>query len=684
MKKTKLLSLVLAFLLILTSSVWVFAEETQPVNLMTDEMVTLRDNIADVIKDVEDGWTAMDMAAYATIPDTTIRMSDATKQKVLNSCIQGAQVENVSASDQARIEIVLKSIGIDSSELYSLNSDTPFDNGAALKNANHTAGGHYAAPWILIADILGNVNLSEEQKTSLIDVLNTNSSDGTFGYEWEGVSYPDYDTAAVVLTAVAPVYSTNDTAKTMADEIILSLENNIAENGSFGSANTDAMVIIGYIAMGKNPQELKHPVSEKTVIDGLMSYVNESNNGFTFYGLENYLATEQGFRALVALSNFSGTTYNIYDFSENTTVAGRETSDQEEGEILPPPEEETGFTVTLTVETKDEKWIDNASVLVEEGATVYDAFVSAISSAGMSQEGAENGYVRSITKDGVTLSEFGNGKNSGWLYKVNGTKSTVGLKSYTIYENDEIVWYYVEDWKTSGGITNGYGGGYGGSGGGSSGGSSGGSGGGSGSSKEDNKDVEEIPEEVPEEIPEEIPIKVFADTQNHWASEAVSYVTTEGIMKGISDDEFAPDEKLTRAMLVTMLYRLSGDVLDGNYTEFTDVSEDAWYTEAVNWAVKSGITDGMGDGTFGADVPVTREQLALFLMRYANLCEVDTTVDDIITDNETSQWAQEAVSWANKTGLISGYDNGSLYPKNNATRAEIATVFMRYIENIIK
>ena len=146
---------------------------------------------------------------------------------------------------------------------------------------------------------------------------------------------------------------------------------------------------------------------------------------------------------------------------------------------------------------------------------------------------------------------------------------------------------------------------------------------------------------------------------------------------------FAPDEKLTRGMLVTMLYRLSGDEVSGE-NDFSDVSDDAWYAEAVVWALEKGITSGYGDGTFGADDEVTREQLAVFLMRYAGIDNEETDTEKFEDDDMISDWAKSSVLWAKANGIVSGRDDGTFDGMGNATRAEIATVFMRFCENVLK
>ncbi len=635
-------------------------EKSPASQTVNSEIITLRDNIANVVKDVEDGWSAFDIAAYSALCDAAYSMSDATKQTIINDYIDEAASDTATAYDRARIEIVLRSLGVDSTQLYTINSNTEINNAQSLKEADFTASGHYAAPWVLLANLQGNLNLTDEQIAALITLLEQNSANGTFGYEWDGVQYPNPDTAAAVLAALAPLYDTNAQAKALCDEILAAFAAMINETGSFGSANSDAMVIIGLTAMGKNPAELKHATTKKSVIDGLLSYVNEANNGFTFGGAENYLATEQGLRALVALCAYAGEAYNIYNFGNAEVTPGRQENAESITPSLPSPDA-SQITVTITIKADTQFWVNNMSVKIPQGGTVYDAFVKVIEAKNMTAVGAEKGYIRSITKNGVTLTEFDKGKNSGWLYKVNGEKPSVGLTDYVLDSKDNIVWYYTEDWTIGGSIVGG---------------------GGSVSSKPEEPDKE--PAETPEE-PEITPVPEFSDVENHWAKEGISYVSALGIMNGVAEGEFAPDEKLTRGMLVTMLYRLSGDEAAGE-NEFSDVASDAWYCEAAGWAAKAGITAGYGDGTFGADDEVTREQLVVFLMRYVSYMKIETQeADDTFADNdEISHWALLAAAWAKSAGLVSGREDGSFDPKNSATRGEIATVFMRFCENILK
>ena len=145
---------------------------------------------------------------------------------------------------------------------------------------------------------------------------------------------------------------------------------------------------------------------------------------------------------------------------------------------------------------------------------------------------------------------------------------------------------------------------------------------------------------------------------------------------------------MTRAMLVTVLYRLEGSpvVIVGDY--FTDVPEDSWYAPAVTWARVTRVVDGIGNGLFAPDSYVTREQVATILCRYAQRKGVDVFVEydfeSFADASSVSAYAVESMSWAIASGLIGGVGNNTLEPQGSATRAQVATILMRYCLNIIE
>ncbi len=192
--------------------------------------------------------------------------------------------------------------------------------------------------------------------------------------------------------------------------------------------------------------------------------------------------------------------------------------------------------------------------------------------------------------------------------------------------------------------------------------------------------------EVPEEPGETGWTNPFTDVaEGAWYYDPVRYSCENGLMSGYGDGRFGPDDILSRAQLAQILYDLEGRPAVAYTNSFTDVAADAWYAGAVAWASASGIVDGYGDGRFGPNDPVTREQLAAMLYRYAGTPAVGVSELALLgrfPDGEAvGGWAREAVAWAVAGGLISGTDGGALAPRGGATRAQAATILMRFAEN---
>ena len=183
------------------------------------------------------------------------------------------------------------------------------------------------------------------------------------------------------------------------------------------------------------------------------------------------------------------------------------------------------------------------------------------------------------------------------------------------------------------------------------------------------------------------PSKKFADVdQNQWYHEAVDFSIVEGLMNGTSETTYEPLSTTTRAMIVTMLYRLEGEPEVDHEIGFEDVAADTWYTEAIRWAEAEGIVNGYSETEFGPNDYVTREQMVTILHRYAEYKGIATDKRDDLKafpDAEAvSAWALDAMQWAVEAELIEGM-NGVLNPTGDANRAQIATVFMRMIQNIL-
>ena len=175
--------------------------------------------------------------------------------------------------------------------------------------------------------------------------------------------------------------------------------------------------------------------------------------------------------------------------------------------------------------------------------------------------------------------------------------------------------------------------------------------------------------------------------QSDWYYSAVSFAYYNGLMNGVADMLFDPNGTMTRAMLVTVLWRLDGGSADGT-SPYTDVPEGTWYTDGVIWATENGIVNGVGNGKFDPNGTVTREQIATILYRYAAYRGVDVSDRaslDLFTDaGAVSDYARAPMQWAVQTKLISGrLDHKQLYlaPQSGGTRAEVATILMRFLIN---
>ncbi|MBE6931773.1 MAG: hypothetical protein E7464_00110 [Ruminococcaceae bacterium] len=178
----------------------------------------------------------------------------------------------------------------------------------------------------------------------------------------------------------------------------------------------------------------------------------------------------------------------------------------------------------------------------------------------------------------------------------------------------------------------------------------------------------------------------FADVpENRWYYEAVCYVYNTGLMSGVSDSCFAPEDTTSRAMLVTVLWRLAGCPEASVSAAFKDVSAGSWYERAVNWAAEQGIVQGVSADRFAPDIPVTREQIATILLRYANHQGLDdgrrSNVSGFPDAKTVSPWAMEGIQWAKANGIITGQlknNDAWLNPLAGAKRSEIAIMLMRF------
>lgn len=441
-----------------------------------EKLRSLIDTIARTYTGKSDEWVVFDMAAYAKLSGKSAETSGAAKQNYLNLAINALAQNNALASDRAKGELILGALGIDTTKLTPYGGGQAYNNAAKLQAMNMNVA-YYTAPWILLADEQGNVELTTAQVQQLVKILTDNQgANGLCQGAYWGKTYEDIDTTGTALAALARfAKATEDPygVKTEAEDFITKALTGLAkaqgENGSFGNVNTDAMVIAGLAAIGTNPSNFKN--NNSSLADALTLYVNEGQNGFssgyaagTAGEKAQALATEQGFRALVVLEKLEEANVGMYNiYTGKTSVAANPETKPEPGKTaasasgVGTPENSTstpgGSTtsgqniiaaISICPDSKTE-WLSTTHTLAE-GSTAADLIVKALDAAGMRSVGAGSGYVKSVTKDGVTLAEKDKGPNSGWMYTVNGKSTQAAINGYTLKTGDMVKLYYVEDY----------------------------------------------------------------------------------------------------------------------------------------------------------------------------------------------------------------------------------------------
>ena len=372
-------------------------------------------------------------------------------------------------------------------------------------------------------------------------------------------------------------------------------------------------------------------------------------------------------------------------------------------------------------------WIETETYTVKKGSTVYDVFTEALQDAGLTSTGAASGYVRSITAPsilgGYTLSEFDNGAGSGWMFTVNGTHGNYALDEHVLKDGDRIVWHYVDNYAAEkstwleaadispaeyarrriGDVATA----------------------GKHGKIEPTLTLSDLGRTVkftftPDKGCHVKDVKVngksigavesytcsslkiydritveftngtlpFTDVrESDWFYDDVVFAYENGLFSGTTATTFSPYASMTRAMLVTVLYRLEGEPSVTGRSGFSDVTFGSYYENAVTWAADNGIVNGTSATTFSPSEHVTREQMAAILCRYAQYKQYGTSASASLNAFSdavaVSTYAKAPLSWAVAEKLINGTD-GRLLPRASATRAQVAAILHRFVGNITK
>ena len=429
------------------------AEVNAALKKLFPDPVKVMDTVAAANTERAADWWAMDMGAYArAYPDKGVALTEAAKQNYINAAITAIQSAGATDTTYDKAILALTANGVDATKLYPTANSSTALNAITLLNKADKSASAWSAPYTLAAynqaDFTGTQNYEQQLVEAL---LRAQKADGSWD-EWGTI-----DTTANVLAGLA-FYAGDSRVKTAIDKAVDYLATQLGESGIYSdafsgpNANSTAMVIIGLTAVGVDPEkDARFSRNGLSVVEGLMSFALANNTGFGFTDNISYndAATEQSFRALIALTQFraAGKAFNVYDFSAGKTEPAYASG---AGETEKPSEEPTqgeDITVTVTISTPDGTWLSK-SVTVKKGSTVYHAFAKALEGSGITAVGAESGYIRSMTKGGVTYGEFTAGPNSGWLYKVNGRLPSLPLTQQAVADKDYVLWYYTSDWKT--------------------------------------------------------------------------------------------------------------------------------------------------------------------------------------------------------------------------------------------
>lgn len=651
----------------------------------TSARKALMEAIAKTYRNKSEEWVVFDMAVYEA---SGLGKNTTNVQNYLNLTVNALVNDKAPlVTHRAKGEIILAALGIDSTKLKSL-SGVEYSNAQKLAEMDFGTS-HYTAPWVLLAEQAGQLKLTDKQRNDMIALLTDSrdlNADGLFTYALGTKTYIDVDTTATALNALVK-YNTDKYPEVQGfiTKAVAGLSKAQGSDGSYGNVNSDAMVILGLLSVGIDPaKDARFVKGGCSLADALLLYVNSSSNGFVVAGAgtgeqgdkARALATEQGFRALVALEKYAvlsgeneGTVrYNIYTLTgeivkENgTTETKPEQPSPDKGfdsdKPGTPDDSSTGgntggstggetksISVHVTVRTNDAQWV-SGDYTITKGQSALDALQKALKANGITcqtKDSQYGTYVRSLTRNGETLGELDQGPNSGWMYQINGKTPMVGIDAYGMEGGDKLLFYYVADYTKE---------------------DAGGSLSGGGQTKE-------------------LPFTDVVDTS--WFYAAVQYVWEKGLMTGMDDKTFSPESTTTRAQLVTILWQLAGCPDSESSAAYSDTQASAWYAKAVAWAGANGIVSGYADGSFGPDDAVTREQFAAILYRYAQSLGEGFTGSwyfllDYSDAQQISAWADEAMHWCVMKGILSGTGADTLSPGMSTTRGQMAVMLMQFCQ----
>ena len=427
--------------------------------------------------------------------------------------------------------------------------------------------------------------------------------------------------------------------------------------------------------------EAKVDDSEAVLVeDGYYTFTPDSVGTYTIFFTARDNEAESDAHTLTLTvterSNISSTPSGEYDISDDEIDGYVYISFTDNGKRV---EGESNITYPKALGTI----ISSRQVPFTDGDTVADVTLRLLDALDFTYQHTgttKNGFYLASIGDfmlkGISydsMGEFDAGSGSGWMITLNKDFIKYGASDFEVKNGDTIKWQYScqlgadigDPFYSDVSVSN----------------------------KNNKTETKEETEETKDEQKEEIAQSTFTETtfsdvkKDDWHFESVKYVYENNLMQGTGKG-FEPESKMSRAMLVTVLYRMTNPETTENTHSFTDVPQGQWYSDAVAWAAEKGIVNGISETEFAPDSDVSREQMALIIYRFAKMQGYDISdkadISDFTDTGDVSNWALDAISWANKTELVTGTGESTLSPKATATRAQVAAILMRFCENVAK
>ena len=663
-------------------------------------------------------WFIVAMARSGKIDaNSAIAVNYLAQLEVALSTVAPGQVTFPSLNENARVVLALTALGLDAEDWLGYNFVSALTQ--ILPNgAPAAATGNLGASFALIALDSGNYE-DTAIREKLIEYLLNNKNNGGWGWG-DGASLPMADATAMAMQALAPYYSIPTVGAALNEAAAWLLAQNVT------GAEDNAQIIIALTALGTDNNLIR------PYVEALLEYQDAATGAFMFMGTTNDISTEQAAKALVAYDRFLHGLNSLFDMSDAADTGG--TGQPQEADktallaLITEAEKIVNQYTAITwsafqqalnnaravaanprasqpavdvaeralyqaidglVESSDTGDTMHMIVRDPQGATFFDEQVEIQSGFTNAMDALFESGLDIVTNAARTyvisiegLAEFDHGPGSGWMMRINDEFLDASARHIIVNYGDLVEWLYTRDFgydlKPDSGSGGGqHGGGFG-----------------SGDHSHIPPETERQPEVVPDaEAPEtepETPIR-FADLpENHWAIEHINLLSSRGIMIGTGDGMFEPEREITRAEFVTLLFMLTGEERPPGITRFTDVPVSAWYATFVAWASNHGITDGTCETTFSPAVSISRQHMAIMMLRFMDIMEIgiieidpDYTMIEFevfADDGDIAPYAREFVYALRRMGIISGMDDRTFAPREGTTRAQAAAIIARILK----